>query len=59
MVDNLGAGHGRLPDANQRVRMVKYMESLGSHGHNRNNYGSGFANATGAPVECHGPRKAA
>jgi hypothetical protein len=31
MVNNLGAGHGRLPDANQRVGMAKYMESLGSH----------------------------
>jgi aryl-alcohol dehydrogenase-like predicted oxidoreductase len=29
MVDNLGAGHGRLPDAGQRARMVQYVESLG------------------------------
>jgi len=29
MMDNLGAGRGRLPDADQRVRMVKYVESLG------------------------------
>ena len=29
MVDNLGAGHGRLPDAGQRARMVQYLESLG------------------------------
>ena len=29
MVDNLGAGHGRLPDAAMRARMVKYVESLG------------------------------
>jgi len=29
MVDNLGAGRGRMPDAKQRERMVKYVESLG------------------------------
>jgi aryl-alcohol dehydrogenase-like predicted oxidoreductase len=29
MVDNLGAGHGRLPDAGQRARMVQFVESLG------------------------------
>jgi aryl-alcohol dehydrogenase-like predicted oxidoreductase len=29
MLDNLGAGHGRLPDASTRARMVKYVESLG------------------------------
>jgi aryl-alcohol dehydrogenase-like predicted oxidoreductase len=29
MVDNLGAGHGRLPDAAMRNRMVQYVESLG------------------------------
>ena len=29
MVDNLGAGHGRLPDAGQRARMAQYVESLG------------------------------
>jgi aryl-alcohol dehydrogenase-like predicted oxidoreductase len=28
MVDNLGAGHGRLPDAKERARMVQYLESL-------------------------------
>jgi aryl-alcohol dehydrogenase-like predicted oxidoreductase len=28
MVDNLGAGHGRLPNAEERARMVKYVESL-------------------------------
>ena len=28
MVDNLGAGHGRLPDAAMRERMAKYMEQL-------------------------------
>ena len=29
MIDNLGAGRGRLPDAEERARMVQYMESLG------------------------------
>jgi len=29
MVDNLGAGRGRMPDAKQRERMVKYVELLG------------------------------
>jgi aryl-alcohol dehydrogenase-like predicted oxidoreductase len=29
MVDNLGAGHGRLPDVAMRDRMAKYVESLG------------------------------
>jgi aryl-alcohol dehydrogenase-like predicted oxidoreductase len=29
MIDNLGAGRGRLPDAGQRARMIKYVESLG------------------------------
>jgi aryl-alcohol dehydrogenase-like predicted oxidoreductase len=29
MVDNLGAGHGRLPNASQRARMIQYVESLG------------------------------
>lgn len=29
MVDNLGAGRGRMPDAKERERMVKYVESLG------------------------------
>jgi aryl-alcohol dehydrogenase-like predicted oxidoreductase len=29
MVDNLGAGHGRLPDPAMRTRMVQYVESLG------------------------------
>ena len=29
MVDNLGAGHGRMPDAAMRDRMAKYVESLG------------------------------
>jgi aryl-alcohol dehydrogenase-like predicted oxidoreductase len=29
MLDNLGAGRGRLPDAKERERMVKYVESLG------------------------------
>jgi len=29
MVDNLGAGLGRMPDAQERERMVKYVESLG------------------------------
>jgi aryl-alcohol dehydrogenase-like predicted oxidoreductase len=29
MADNLKAGLGRLPDAGQRARMVKYVESLG------------------------------
>ncbi|HEY2418611.1 MAG TPA: aldo/keto reductase [Steroidobacteraceae bacterium] len=29
MIDNIGAGHGRLPDAKQRTRMVAYVESLG------------------------------
>jgi aryl-alcohol dehydrogenase-like predicted oxidoreductase len=28
MVDNLGAGRGRLPDAKQRERMIQYVESL-------------------------------
>jgi aryl-alcohol dehydrogenase-like predicted oxidoreductase len=28
MVDNLGAGRGRLPDAKQRARMIQYLESL-------------------------------
>lgn len=28
MVDNLGAGRGRLPDAKQRQRMIQYVESL-------------------------------
>lgn len=28
MVDNLGAGRGRMPNAEQRQRMVKYVESL-------------------------------
>jgi aryl-alcohol dehydrogenase-like predicted oxidoreductase len=28
MVDNLGAGRGRLPNEEQRARMVKYVESL-------------------------------
>jgi aryl-alcohol dehydrogenase-like predicted oxidoreductase len=28
MRDNLGAGHGRLPDAKMRARMVQYIESL-------------------------------
>lgn len=28
MVDNLGAGHGRLPDAAMRARMLQYVESL-------------------------------
>lgn len=29
MTDNLGAGLGRMPDAKERERMVKYVESLG------------------------------
>lgn len=29
MVDNLGAGRGRMPDAKERERMIKYIESLG------------------------------
>src|SRR4029077_20326673 len=29
MVDNLGAGRGRLPDAKERARMIQYLESLG------------------------------
>lgn len=29
MTDNLGAGLGRMPDAQQRERMVKYVQSLG------------------------------
>ncbi|HEY2009953.1 MAG TPA: aldo/keto reductase [Rhizomicrobium sp.] len=29
MVDNLGAGRGRMPDAKERERMIKYVESLG------------------------------
>ena len=29
MIDNLGAGLGRLPDAPMRARMVQYVESLG------------------------------
>jgi aryl-alcohol dehydrogenase-like predicted oxidoreductase len=29
MIDNIGAGHGRLPDAATRARMVQYVESLG------------------------------
>src|SRR5579863_560572 len=29
MTDNLGAGLGRMPDAQERVRMIKYVESLG------------------------------
>ena len=29
MVDNLGAGRGRLPDAAMRTRMAKYVEQLG------------------------------
>jgi aryl-alcohol dehydrogenase-like predicted oxidoreductase len=29
IADNLGAGRGRLPDAGQRARMVRYLESLG------------------------------
>ena len=29
MLDNLGAGHGRLPDAAMRARMAKYVEQLG------------------------------
>lgn len=28
MVDNMGAGFGRLPDAGQRRRMVRFMESI-------------------------------
>lgn len=29
MIDNLGAGRGRLPDAKERARMTAYLESLG------------------------------
>jgi aryl-alcohol dehydrogenase-like predicted oxidoreductase len=29
MIDNLGAGRGRLPDAKERERMIQYLESLG------------------------------
>jgi aryl-alcohol dehydrogenase-like predicted oxidoreductase len=29
MIDNLGAGRGRMPDAKERERMAKYVESLG------------------------------
>jgi aryl-alcohol dehydrogenase-like predicted oxidoreductase len=29
MIDNLGAGLGRLPDAAMRVRMLRYVQSLG------------------------------
>ena len=29
MVDNLGAGRGRLPDAKERLRMAQYLKSLG------------------------------
>jgi aryl-alcohol dehydrogenase-like predicted oxidoreductase len=29
MIDNLGAGHGRLPDAKERARMAQYVVSLG------------------------------
>jgi aryl-alcohol dehydrogenase-like predicted oxidoreductase len=29
MIDNLGAGRGRMPDAKERLRMIKYVESLG------------------------------
>jgi aryl-alcohol dehydrogenase-like predicted oxidoreductase len=29
MIDNLGAGRGRLPDAKERARMTAYVESLG------------------------------
>jgi aryl-alcohol dehydrogenase-like predicted oxidoreductase len=28
MIDNLGAGHGRMPDAKQRERMIQYVEQL-------------------------------
>jgi aryl-alcohol dehydrogenase-like predicted oxidoreductase len=28
MIDNLGAGHGRLPDAAMRTRMAQFVESL-------------------------------
>lgn len=28
MIDNLGAGRGRMPDASERERMAKYVESL-------------------------------
>jgi len=28
LVDNMGAGYGRLPDAKMRERMIKYFESL-------------------------------
>lgn len=29
MIDNMGAGRGRMPDAKERERMTKYVESLG------------------------------
>ncbi|MGH6828506.1 MAG: aldo/keto reductase [Rhizomicrobium sp.] len=29
LIDNLGAGRGRLPDARQRAQMVQYLDSLG------------------------------
>ena len=29
MIDNLNAGRGRMPDAKQRERMIKFVESLG------------------------------
>lgn len=29
MIDNLGAGRGRLPDAKQRAQMIQYLDSLG------------------------------
>jgi aryl-alcohol dehydrogenase-like predicted oxidoreductase len=29
MLDNLAAGHGRLPDEKERARMVQYVASLG------------------------------
>jgi diketogulonate reductase-like aldo/keto reductase len=28
MIDNMGAGYGRLPDAKMRERMVRYLEAL-------------------------------
>ena len=28
MVDNMGAGYGRLPDAKMRERMVRYLQAL-------------------------------
>jgi hypothetical protein len=28
MIDNMGAGYGRLPDAKVRERMVRYLEAL-------------------------------